>query len=199
MIPDGQVARLSDTDRIAEAIKRAVARLAPAVQAQFAALLTPSALATAAGFFVAWLVSHAVGVGFVVDAILMGVGVFSVGLSVFSGIDELIHFGRGALRARTDEDLNDAAGHLANAVGILGVQAIVGLLLRRVPQTFRNRGRIVYYLTGDGLPFHDDVRRLVGPMSDVESPAEELAGSVAAQRAYPGARAGDYARGTQIR
>src|SRR5256885_6123965 len=122
---DIEVTRLSEADRVGEALKRGLARLGPAVQAQLASLVQPEALAAAGGFFVAWLVSHAVGVGFVVDAILLGVGAVSVGISVFSGIDELIHFGRGAIRARNNMELDAAATHLANAVGILGVQAVL--------------------------------------------------------------------------
>jgi hypothetical protein len=136
---DFEIARMSDADRVGEGMKRGIGKLGPAIQAQLAALVKPEALALAGGFFVAWLVSHAVGVGFVVDAIFLGVGVVSVGLSVFSGIDELIVFGHGAIGARTIAALDLAAVHFANAVSILGVQALISLLLRRAPQTFRNR------------------------------------------------------------
>jgi hypothetical protein len=88
---------------------------------------------------VARLVSHAVGIGFVVDAIFLGVGVVAVGLAVFSGIDELLQFGNGAIAARNLVQLDDAAKHFANGVSILGVQAVVAALLRRAPQTFRGR------------------------------------------------------------
>jgi hypothetical protein len=104
-------------------------------------LVTPQALAVAGGFFVAWLVSHAVGIGFVVDAIFLGVGVLAVGVAVFSGIDELIRFGTVAIGARSNQDMDRAATHFATAVSILGVQAIIALFLRRAPQTFRG-GRV---------------------------------------------------------
>lgn len=104
-------------------------------------LLTPQTLAAAAGFFVAWLVSHAVGIGFVVDALLLGLGVVAIGLAVFSGIDELIQFGSGAIGARSNAQLDAASKHFAQGVSILGVQAVIALLLRRAPQTFRG-GRL---------------------------------------------------------
>lgn len=138
---DPEIAGMSDAERVGEGIKRGVSRLAPAIEAQLQALVTPQALAVAAGFFVAWLVSHAVGIGFVIDAILMGVGVSAVGLAAFSGVDELIKFGYGAMGARNNRDMDGAAAHFATAVSILGVQAIVALLLRRAPQTFRG-GRV---------------------------------------------------------
>lgn len=136
---DADVARLSDVERVADGIKRGVARLSPALQAQLQALVTPQALAVAAGFFVAWLVSHAVGIGFVVDAVLLSVGVAAIGLAVFAGIDELIQFGNTAIAARSSAQLDDAAGHFAKGVSILGVQTVVALLLRRAPHTFRGR------------------------------------------------------------
>jgi hypothetical protein len=131
------LATLSDAERIGEGISRGVRKLGPEVQQQLQALVTPQALAIAGGFFVAWLVSHAFGIGFIVDAILLGVGFTAVGLAVFSGIDELTEFGKGALAARTDADMDRAADHFAKAVAILGVQTLLALLLRRSPQTFR--------------------------------------------------------------
>jgi hypothetical protein len=140
-IADIAIARMSDVERIGEGIKRGVGKLPPALQAQLSELITPQALAVAGGFFVAWLVSHAVGIGFVVDAILLGVGALAIGLAVFSGVDELIQFGNVAIAARSNQDMDRAATHFATAVSILGVQAIIALFLRRAPQTFRG-GRI---------------------------------------------------------
>ena len=136
-IADIAIARMSDVERIGEGIKRGVGKLPPALQAQLSELITPQALAVAGGFFVAWLVSHAVGIGFVVDAILLGVGALAIGLAVFAGIDELIQFGNVAIAARSHQDMDRAATHFAMAVSILGVQAVIALFLRRAPQTFR--------------------------------------------------------------
>lgn len=138
---DVEIARMNDVDRVAEGIRRGVSVLSPALQAQLQGLLTPQALAVASGFFVAWLVSHAVGIGFVVDALLLGLGVAAVGLAVFSGIDEWVQFGSGAIGARNNAQLDAASMHFAQGVSILGVQAVIALLLRRAPQTFRG-GRL---------------------------------------------------------
>jgi hypothetical protein len=141
-VTDLEVARMSEVERIAEAIKRGFGKLGPEVQAQLAPLLTPEALATAAAFFVAWLISHAAGIGFVVDAIFLAAGAISVGLNVFTGIDELVRFGRGALGARTTGELDGAATYLARAVSVLGVQTVIALLLKRTPMSFRGRGPV---------------------------------------------------------
>ena len=85
----------------------------------------------------AWLVSHAVGIGFVVDAVFLGVGVVAVGLAVFSGIDELVQFGNGAIAARNLAQLDDAAKPslsmyleeaLAESFAQVSVQGLRGLL-----------------------------------------------------------------------
>jgi hypothetical protein len=122
---DDEIVRMSPAERVGEGIRRGVARLAPAVQQQLQALVTPQALGVAAAFFVAWIVSHAVGVGFVIDALFLGAGVIAIGFAVFSGVDELMQFGQGALAARTGRELDAAAGHFAAAVSILGVQAVM--------------------------------------------------------------------------
>lgn len=88
----------------------------------------------------------------------MGVGFLSVGLNVFSGIDELVHFGRGALHAQNNRELDEAAARFANAVSILGVQAIVGLLLKRAPRTFRARGPVAPPRSAPGFYFRPGLR-----------------------------------------
>jgi hypothetical protein len=131
------VASMSQTERLEEALRRGVLKLGPEVQQQFAELLTAQNLAIAAGFFLAWLVSHAIGIGMIIDAIMIGVGVLAIGLAVFDGIGELMAFGEMALQAQSEPELDAAAGHFTKAVGILGVQTIIVLLLRRSPRTYR--------------------------------------------------------------
>jgi hypothetical protein len=49
----------------------------PTLEAQLTALVEPSALAMMAGMIVAWVVSHAVGLGEIIDIIALMVGVVS--------------------------------------------------------------------------------------------------------------------------
>ena len=142
-VADIGIARMSDVERIGEGIRRGVGKLPPALQAQLQELITPQALAVVGTFFVAWLVAHAVGIGFVVDAIFLAAGAVAIGLAVFTGIDELIQFGTVAIAARSELEMDRAATHFATAVSILGVQAIIALFLKRAPQTFRGgRARV---------------------------------------------------------
>jgi hypothetical protein len=83
------------------------------------------------------VVSHAFGVGEVVDLVIVGVGIIGLGWSIFEGIDELYEFALGTYSARTTDELEVAAGHFAQAVAILGVQAVLAVLLPGAPKTFR--------------------------------------------------------------
>jgi hypothetical protein len=131
------VIRMSQTDKIGEAIRRSFPHLGPEVSNQLAQLLTPQALAIVAGFLIAWVVSHAIGIGMIVDVIFLAVGVFAIGLAVFDGIHHLERFATIALSANSEPELDTAGRHFAQAVSILGVQAILALLLRNAPRTYR--------------------------------------------------------------
>ena len=74
--------------------------MGPEVRAQLAALLDPTALGIMAGVLVAWVVSHAFGIGEVIDTVVAVLGAASIGWAVFDGIDHLHEFtASGADRA----------------------------------------------------------------------------------------------------
>jgi hypothetical protein len=125
--------------RLEETITRCLPKLGPEARTQLAALITPEALAIIAGVLIAWIVSHALGVGQIIDVIILTLGVASIGLAVFTGLDHLYDFAVGTFQARTEKDLDAAADHLAKAIGILGIQAVLAVLFRgaKTPQTFR--------------------------------------------------------------
>jgi hypothetical protein len=87
---------------------------------------------------VAWAGSHAVGLGEIIDFLLLALGFMYVGFSVFAGAGELVDFIQGALGATTHADLNDAGHHFARAVTLLGISAIQALLLRGPVKAYRN-------------------------------------------------------------
>jgi hypothetical protein len=62
-------------------------------------------------------------------------------MAVFDGIGELSAFASTALTASSEHDLDRAASHFANAISILGVQAVLAVLFRGAPRTYRG-GRI---------------------------------------------------------
>ncbi len=133
------VATMSFAERLGATFQRTLPKLAPQARAQMAALIEPAALAAIAGVLVAWAVSHAFGVGEAIDIILGVVGAFSIGLAVFSGLDQLRLFASDAYLAKSEADLERAATHLAEAVAILGIQAVLAFLFKGRPQTYRGR------------------------------------------------------------
>jgi hypothetical protein len=56
-------------------------------------------------------------------------------------VDELLSFATLAINAQTEGDLDQAASHLANAVAILGIQAVLAVLFRGAPKTWRGEGQ----------------------------------------------------------
>lgn len=132
---------LTTQERIAEAMRRALPMLPAEARRQVEAMLTPESLAIIAATLLVWAGSHLFGVGEIVDLILLTVGFAVLGLSVFSGGQELYNFARTAVDARTDADLDRAAGHFASAVNILGISLVSALLLRSSGQKVAARGR----------------------------------------------------------
>ena len=135
------VAAMSFADRLGVVFDRCLPKLAPDVRNQFAQMMTPQSLVIIAGVLMAWVASHVVGVGELVDVILGVGGVLSIGLVVFSGLDELWDFAFQTYKARSDRDLDAASEHLAQAVAILGVQAVLAVLLKGTVRAKRPRLR----------------------------------------------------------
>ena len=121
-------------DRIGRVIEKTLPKLAPNVAEQLRALVRPESLAIIAATIGIWVVSHATGVGEVIDVVLSIVGFFSIGLAVFSGVDELFQFAERTWSGRTDADFDAAAGHLARAIAILGIQTVLALLFKGRPK-----------------------------------------------------------------
>ncbi len=157
---------MSLEDRLADVFKRALPKLGPEARNQIEALISPTSLAIIAGVVVAWVVSHAVGVGELVDIVLGVVGFFSIGLAVFSGIDELFQFAKLTVRGITDADFDQAATHLARAISILGIQVVLALLFKRRP----GGGRIA---AGEEPPRTSGLRYKPSIVRDPSLPAGE--------------------------
>lgn len=134
--PSNPVAMWTPNDKLGEAMHRALPLLGPTVRGQIQQLLTAEALAVIAGVMVVWISSHAVGVGFIADAVLLSVGIYAIGAAVFEGLDHLYQFARRALLAKHEADLDAAANHFSKAVAIIGVEAVLAILFRRTPKTF---------------------------------------------------------------
>jgi hypothetical protein len=98
--------------KLEEALKRALPLLGPEARAQVSALLTPQTLGVMATVLVAWVLSHAVGIGEIIDIVILAVGVVGIGFSVFQGVDELYEFAMGTYKAGTTETSMSRLGTL---------------------------------------------------------------------------------------
>jgi hypothetical protein len=125
------VSRMNQKQKITEAIERSIPMLPSEAQAIIKSMLDPTNIAIVGGTLIAWSSSHFIGIGEIIDAILLTTGVIILGLSVFDGVGELFEFLNVVKRATTDNQLNTAARHFAKAVNILGISIISALLLRR--------------------------------------------------------------------
>lgn len=143
--------------RLQQALTRTLPKLAPEAREQLSAVITPEALATVAAVLVAWGISHAFGVGEAIDIVIAAVGVLSIGMSVFSGLDYLYDFFSKSYNARTEADLDRSADDLAKAIGILGVQAVLACLFRGRPQTKRLPSKSIPPPRNPGLRYRSTV------------------------------------------
>jgi hypothetical protein len=131
---------VSFADRLGEVLKRTLGKVGPDVQAQLAALIDPTTLEIMAGVLAAWVVSHAFGLGEIIDVILVVGGWVAVGWSVLDGIDHLYEFAKGTYDGQTPADFDAAAEHLAQAIAILGVQAVLAILFRGAKKPLTGEG-----------------------------------------------------------
>lgn len=118
--------------RLGKVFELTLPKLGPDAQRQLRQLITPESLAIVAGVVALWIAGHAFGADEMVDIVLAVVGWFSIGLAVFSGLDELFLFARQTYSATGN--LEQASDHLAKAIDILGIQAVLAVLLRNRPR-----------------------------------------------------------------
>jgi len=138
------LANWSLEEHLEEAFNRTLPKLGPEARAQLQAVINPTSLAIIAGVLVAWVVSRAIGLGQIIDIIIIVGEVVAIGSAVFVGLDYLYDFAVGVYRAKTIADLDAAADKLAKAISILGIQAVLAILFRgtKAPRTGRGGGRI---------------------------------------------------------
>ena len=140
MMTAAEIARLSSTDKIGEAM-RSLPHIPAGARAVVESLLQPQTLAIIAGTLVVWAGSHFFGVGEIVDVIILAVGVLTLGFAVFEGAGALYDFTIGAIKAPTDGDLEKAGHDFARAVVLLGISTIQAVLLRGQGRAVLARGR----------------------------------------------------------
>jgi hypothetical protein len=136
-VSNAPVSAWSLEDRLGETLRRTLPKLGPETREQFEAIISPKSIAIMAAVLIAWVASHAIGLGEIIDIVLAAVGAVAIGWSVFTGIDHLYDFAVLVIRPTAERDLDIAADHLAKAIAILGVQIVLAVLFRgaKAPKT----------------------------------------------------------------
>ena len=117
-------------DRFINVLQRTGPKLPDEIREEFMALLQPQALAMIVAVLVVWAASHAFGIGFVADVILLAVGAAFLGYQIWSVADDFAEFMKKTYYAKTDTDLEQASRHLANFIAVVGVAAFLAVLSR---------------------------------------------------------------------
>lgn len=126
---------LSFEERLLEVLQKTKGKVKPEVVQQLERLVEPEALTIIAGVLAAWVIGHAFAYGEVVDFIIGVAGLIAIGTAIFTGLDEFWAFARDTYWGKTNADFERAASHLATAIGILGIQTILGIIFRQRPVT----------------------------------------------------------------
>lgn len=154
MLTDAEIVQMSATDRLGEAMRRSLPHLPENARQIVEAMIRPETLAVIAGTVVVWAGSHFFGIGEIVDVILLGVGVITLGFAVFEGSRDFYDFATGAIAARSEKNIEEAGRHFARAVVVLGISTIQALLLRGHGRAVISRGRPQVYPRVKKLAFH---------------------------------------------
>jgi hypothetical protein len=125
------VAVMPLTDRLKEVLTRSKKNFGPETARAIDELLSPVNLAILAGTLTVWAGSHLVGVGEIVDVLLLVVGAFTIGWSIADVAKDLYTFSERTINARTDADLDAAAKAFSHAIVLAGITVVMALLLRK--------------------------------------------------------------------
>ena len=129
------VGKLSFEQKLGEVLNKTADKVGPEVGAQLRALVEPKSLGVMAGVLVVWVVGHGLGYGEAVDLVIGIVGYAALGWGIFTGLDEVYEFAKTTYYAHSGGDIDAAADHLAKAISILGVQAVLAILFHGRPKT----------------------------------------------------------------
>lgn len=145
------VTAMTREQKVAEGIKRGVHLMPRQIAGQLEALITPASLATMAASLVALVIAQALGVGEIADLFLLAAGLGFCGKGVFDGLRDLTRFVEDATGAKSERDLDVAAGYFAKGAMELGVNAIMTILLKKPIQSFYDMGGFRFRGVDPGL------------------------------------------------
>ena len=119
------IGRLTAEEKLGLALRRALPMLPEELRGHVSALLNPKSLALMAGVTGVWAASHFLGIGALIDVVLVVVGVAAFGQVAVDVAASLVKFARKTLRAETEDDIDEAAKHFAHAVTIGGITLVM--------------------------------------------------------------------------
>jgi hypothetical protein len=130
-VPDAiKVQELPIEQKIEQVLRRIPKYLPEAMRSDFAKVLQPENLIITVAVLAVWAVSHAVGVGFILDALLLATGLVTMGFAVFGVAEKIGQALELISAAKEEEDLEEAAKLLAEVIGALGVAVFMALIAR---------------------------------------------------------------------
>jgi hypothetical protein len=122
---------MSVVERLARVLDLSEKHFAPEVWRMISSFVTPLNLEIMAGSLVLWAGSHLFGIGEIVDVLLLVIGAFTIGWSIWDVARDLYNFADYTINGTTDSDLERAAEAFAHAVVLAGVTVVMALLLRK--------------------------------------------------------------------
>ncbi|MGC2658191.1 MAG: hypothetical protein WA324_09580 [Bryobacteraceae bacterium] len=131
------VVNMGDFQKLGLAVERSLPKLPPDVRQKVSAMLTPKAIATLAVIATVGVGSQWIGIGEVVDVVLIGYGVWTLGPEVKDVRRDLHQFFSIAIHAQTDGDLDRAADHFARVIAVIGVDGLAAILMHKAFKAVR--------------------------------------------------------------
>jgi hypothetical protein len=123
--------QLSAQGKLGEALKRALPLFPNEVRERIQELANPESISAIATIGAVYVASHAVGIGELGDAAVLGVGAVTLGSEAVNVTKDLSDFVQNATQAKNEGDLDRAAEHLASAVSKVSVDAVAAVLAHK--------------------------------------------------------------------
>ncbi len=130
MATDAEIAGMSRGDRVGALLQATLPKVPSDVAAQIRQLMTPQALHVIEAVVVLWGLSHFFGFGEVFDALVLATGIVALGADAVHAAKLAMEAFMGASKAQTAAAIDEAAGKLAEAIGVIGVDMLATLLFR---------------------------------------------------------------------
>jgi hypothetical protein len=132
------VSKMSKTQKIEAALERVANKVAPHFKQQVLELKKPENIALMIAFVAVFAIAQATPIGWVADAVAIVGGIF-IGVEVFAVAKLVYEFYETATNARNTDDLEEAAGYLAEAIAKVGIDVILGLLVKTGANKLKSR------------------------------------------------------------